>query len=263
MGVVSDPAIKEASGLVVSSRNPGILWTHNDSSPHLYALRKTGELVARIKVPDAAGGNFEDLAVGPGPLAGTDYLYLADIGDNRRERDSVAVFRMPEPNLQASPNSKKSGPGKLHEVKKIILKYPDERFNAESLLIDPLTGDLFIATKEKKRSRVYTALKAQLESDEPVILKLVCEIRMNSASGAAISRDGHQIVLRNEDYAQMWNRPNGVSVADAFRGLPTRLPVIGRPKEPNGEAIAFDPSGHGYYTISEGINPPIYFFNRP
>jgi hypothetical protein len=86
---------------------------------------------------------------------------------------------------------------------------------------------------------------------------------LNSASGAAISRDGRQIVLRNEDYAQVWSRPNGVGVADAFHGAPSRLPIIGRPKEPNGEAIAFDASGHDYYTISEGINPAIYYFKRP
>jgi hypothetical protein len=260
VGVVSDPSIKEASGLVVSSRNPGILWTHNDSNSHLYALRKTGELVARLKVPDAAGGNFEDLAVGPGPVPGADYLYLGDIGDNQRERDSIAVFRIPEPDVSAA---KKTGSGKLHDVKKIILKYPDNRYNAESLLVDPLTGDLFIVTKEKRRSRIYTASKGQLESNEPVALKFVCELRLNSASGAAISRDGRQIVLRNEDYAQVWSRPNGVGVADAFHGAPTRLPIIGRPKEPNGEAIAFDASGHDYYTISEGTNPAIYYFKRP
>ncbi|MES2572293.1 MAG: hypothetical protein V4710_19840, partial [Verrucomicrobiota bacterium] len=199
VGTVSDPAIKEASGLVASVDHPGVLWTHNDSNASLFALRTNGELIARFKIPGAAGGNFEDLAFAPGTQPGSGHLYLGDIGDNKRERDSIAVFRTPEPPLGAN---KKAG-GKLSESKKIILRYPDGPYDAESLFIDPLSGDLFIATKEKRKARVYTASKAQLEGNAPVLLRFVCELRIASASGAAISADGTQIALRNEDSAQL------------------------------------------------------------
>ncbi|MDO8632166.1 MAG: hypothetical protein Q7R41_16910, partial [Phycisphaerales bacterium] len=37
---------------------------------------------------------------------------------------------------------------------------------------------------------------------------------------------------------------------------------IGMPVEPNGEGVAFHGSGLGYYTVSEGVQPALYFFAR-
>src|SRR5262249_17903268 len=43
---------------------------------------------------------------------------------------------------------------------------------------------------------------------------------------------------------------------------PVQIPVIGPPVEDNGEGISFDATGNNYYTISEGLNPILYFFRR-
>jgi hypothetical protein len=40
------------------------------------------------------------------------------------------------------------------------------------------------------------------------------------------------------------------------------IPLVGTPEEPNGEAIAFGPNNGAYFTISEGLNPLLYRFNR-
>jgi hypothetical protein len=53
----------------------------------------------------------------------------------------------------------------------------------------------------------------------------------------------------------------GETVAQALARGSFAVPVIGRPNELNGEAIAFLPDGTGYITISDStIQPPIYFF---
>ena len=57
-----------------------------------------------------------------------------------------------------------------------------------------------------------------------------------------------------------WDRLAGESVTSAFARPGQAVPVIGPPVEPNGEGIAFLPDGKGYVTISEGVNPAIYFF---
>src|SRR4029079_15941055 len=55
--VVSGPAfipeLTESSGLAVSRRNPGLLWSHNDSGSAavLFALDTTGATRGRVRVP--------------------------------------------------------------------------------------------------------------------------------------------------------------------------------------------------------------------
>ena len=98
-GIVTAPEITEASGIVASRQNPGVLWTHNDSGfgGSVFALSTNGALLGRYYVPTAFGGNYEDIAIGPGPDPEHQYLYLGDIGDNFLSRFSIRVFRFPEP----------------------------------------------------------------------------------------------------------------------------------------------------------------------
>ena len=51
-------------------------------------------------------------------------------------------------------------------------------------------------------------------------------------------------------------------MAGALAGTPIDVPVVGRPAEPNGEAITFESTGYGLFTISEGEEPPLYYFRR-
>src|SRR2546430_1371493 len=116
----------------------------------------------------------------------------------------------------------------------------------ETLMIDPLTGDLFIATKQTTVSRIYTATKAELNAGGTNTLHFVREINFNVANGGDISPTGGEIIIRQEDFAQLWIRAPGQSVSNALGGTPISIPVVGRPTEPNGEAIGFDPIGRGY-----------------
>ena len=80
-GSTNLPDIPEASGLAVSRRNPGILWSHNDSgnATVLFALDAAGALRGRRARPDwpRAIGRTSAAHCPVG-----DCLYIADIGDN-------------------------------------------------------------------------------------------------------------------------------------------------------------------------------------
>lgn len=41
--------------------------------------------------------DFEDITIGPGPVPGQDYIFLADIGNNDYWRETLQVYRFPEP----------------------------------------------------------------------------------------------------------------------------------------------------------------------
>jgi hypothetical protein len=265
VGVVQTFEITEASGLAASRQNSGVLWTHDDSSypGSAFAISTNGALLARYWLPNVFGGNFEDIAIGPGPLPEFQYIYLGDIGDNFASRPNIRVFRFPEPaayGYQANSPRVESAVG----AQEIMLHYPDGPFDAEALMVDPLTGDLFIATKHTNVSRVYRASRAELDGGGPVELSFIREIAFNnfrSVSAADISSDGKLIAMRRNARAWVWVRQSGQSVGDALGGsvATTINPLVA---EFNGEALAFHPTGLGFYTLSEGYFQTNYFYRR-
>ncbi len=256
VGRVAAKQLDEVSGVAVSRRQPDVLWMHNDGdAKYVYAVRPSGQTVARVKVPGKTD-DVEDIAIGPGPRRGIDYLYLGDVGDNDERRREIRLLRFAEPSV--------SLPGvraAATDVEEIRLTYPDGPHNAETLLVDPVTGDVLIVTKEKRRGRVYVASAASLTADAPVTLQRLGDVDCQYVSGGDISPSGDVIVLRRESQGWLWRRPDGTSVGDALRAAPQEIPVRCRGQALNGEAIALVADGSGYYTISEGEHEPICLFS--
>lgn len=263
-GNVAIPALNECSGLVASRNNANVLWAHNDSgdSARLFALDTQGRLLGTYNLTGASHTDYEDIGLGPGPLTNVSYLYVGDIGDNGESRSNIRVYQIPEPAVYARQYTNPPTVG-VKGVRSITLDYPDDAHNAESLFVDPLSGDLFIVTKEATTSRVYSTTQAALNSGTNLILTFVRNLAFDIPSAADMSPTGREIIIRQEEFAWLWTRPNGQTVSDALAGIPTASPVIGTPTEPNGEAVAFDANGNGYYTLSEtDTTQPLYYFTR-
>lgn len=137
----------EASGLVVSATQRGILWTHNDSGdgPFLYAFDEKGTPLATVHMPNAEARDWEDLASGPFPGKPGRWLYIADIGDNAVERTDACVYAIPEPPIA---RSDKTHPLESKSAIRLGVRYPNGPHNADCLLCDPRDGRLTIVTKE-------------------------------------------------------------------------------------------------------------------
>src|SRR4051812_8628176 len=69
LAVIPDFGLNEASGLMASRQNPGVIWTHNDSSYPgvLFALSTNGTLLGLYSMSFGYAGDYEDMALGPGP----------------------------------------------------------------------------------------------------------------------------------------------------------------------------------------------------
>ena len=96
--------IDEASGVAFSRTHPGVIWVVNDGvNGRLFAVDSTGALRAEIPFRLPRGAlplwDVEDMAAGP--CGDGDCLYLADVGDNYRIRDTIQVYRVREPELDA------------------------------------------------------------------------------------------------------------------------------------------------------------------
>jgi len=262
LGQISAFEVNEASGLIASRQNPGVLWTHNDSGypGTVFALSTNGSLLVAYSIPNTFSGNFEDISFGPGPNPEQQYIYLGDIGDDSLSRSTIRVMRFAEPAVYAY-----SGDAPrfltVPSAQEITLAYPDGPFDAEALLVDPLTGDLFIATKLDDSSRIYRATRAELDSGGPVQLTFIREISFFKPAAGDISSDGRLIILRRGGRGAAWNRQPSQSVGDAL-GASAANSNIPLANEPNGEAIAIHPTGLGYYTLSEGFFQTNYYSRR-
>src|SRR5688572_943886 len=98
-GLLPAPII-EASGIVASRINPGVLWIHNDSEEGpaiIFATSLKAKLLASYRLPQVDWGDFEDIAIGSGPPPIASSLYFGDIGDNYGDRSSIHVYRIAEP----------------------------------------------------------------------------------------------------------------------------------------------------------------------
>ena len=96
-GEFGDRSLTEASGVVASTTEPGVLWSQNDSGHEamLFAYESTGAPRGAGQVRDADNTDWEAIAIGPCPDG--ECLYIGDIGDNFARRSSVRVWRIPSP----------------------------------------------------------------------------------------------------------------------------------------------------------------------
>ena len=263
VGRVVSPEIREVSGLVASRTQPDVLWVHNDSGdlPRLFAIHTDGSLRGTFLL-EATARDWEDMAIGPGPRRGQQYLYLADIGDNFSQRDSIQIHRFAEPVVDGANHQIAAS-----EIVTMDLTYPDGAHDAETLLVDPETGDLLIVIKTLYApgpSLVYR-LSAEAQARGDTVLELVGEANLEGGdftTGGDISPDGREILVRGYVGARLWRRTRRQSVAEALAGEPCEVPVVGVPEEPQGEAIGFSPDGESYLTLSEGLDQPIYQYSR-
>jgi hypothetical protein len=146
------------------------------------------------------------------------------------------------------------------------MAYPDGAHDAEVLLSDPRTGDLYIVTKSLADgvSGIYR-YPFPHAAGSTVVLEHVAwhtfpgNIVERAATGGDISADGSEVVVRTYTSAYLWARGPGSTVAAAFAVPPCEIPLIA---EPQGEALAFAADLAGYYTLSEGASQPLYFFRR-
>lgn len=261
-GELQSPQLVEASGLCVSRSNPNILWSHNDSghSNRLFAVGKNGENYGYFFLTGAGSRDYEDICIGNGPEEGKDYIYLGDIGDNHAQYNFIVIYRFPEPNAQNLPLEG------VHymdasDIERFEFEYPDGPRDAETLMIDPWTKDLYIVSKRDFRSIIYRA-KFPLTSEKRTKLERLAQLPFNWAVAGDISADGKKIAIKDKNNIYYWTRELGETVIDALRRQPIKLPYV---LEPQGESFGWTPNGDRYFTLSEqsGVFPPdVYGYEK-
>jgi hypothetical protein len=246
--VVTDHRMIGLSGLIVTRTGYVVISDSNTDKRaiRVWILDPHCQLVRSISYPTPVY-DPEDAALG---RDGT--IYVADIGDNGSRRTSIGLWRIPPGN--ARPH--------LYRY-----RYPDHAHDAEALLLAADDTPIF-ATKEPGVSRLFAPTEPADPSGRPMALRQVgtfAPAATGSANGfglvgnllvtgGANAPDRTRVALRTYSDAYLWDVPDG----DVVKAITTTSPrIVPLPNEPQGESVAFDPTGTHAFTVSDREVSPV------
>src|SRR5882672_6594258 len=240
-----DERLEEASGLVASHVSPGMLWTLNDSGnpAEVFLIDQHAKIRMVCTLLHCRNRDWEDIAIGAGPVAGKKYIYVADIGDNWAQYELKFIYRFEEPRLATEKNIT------VNTYDTLILKMPDGRRDAETVLIDPFTNDLYLISKREERVGVYHT--PYPFSRDTLKLNKVMTLPYTRIVAGSICSDGTEVLLKDYEKVYFWKRSRGENLAMVLMKKPIELPYE---REYRGEAIAWSLGGDEFYTLSEGTS---------
>ncbi len=194
-GAFRHPLLKESSGVAVSRRYPGTLWTLNDSGndPLLFATDTLGRNLGVLAVPGTSNRDWEAIALGP--CETRDCLYIADTGNNRRNFDTSTIYRLEEPGLPLDVSSRP-------RVETLEFRFPKGTPDVEAAFVDG-TGAIYLISKSRgSLPAVYRLAPESWTDDEHATAELVDRLPIDTSSlgsrvtDAALSPSGRTVAVR-------------------------------------------------------------------
>ncbi|MCZ6468418.1 MAG: hypothetical protein V3U19_05350 [Thermodesulfobacteriota bacterium] len=265
-GTLNHNLINEASGIEASNKFPGRLYHINDSGGghYFYITDSKGDKTQKIRIEGATHkrSDFEDLSLGE-CFSNKSCVFIADIGDNKRRRESVEIIVIEE--LEHYGHS-------VYPLKRLNLVYPDQSHNAEGMAVHP-NGDIYILTKEEDldESEAYPAKLYRLSSEKwqnsgekMQLLEYIADIdfRHLNPSGTAygqvvsafdIALDGKSFLVLTYENAFEFNTDlakNGIKETQQLKNAQD-YNMIELKSLPQQESISYLPSGKGFLYNTE------------
>lgn len=226
---IMSPQIVESSSLAVSTVDPGLVYTTNDSGDGgtVYTLdARTGTVVGRTTL---AGFDLLDVEAITAVSDGS--LIVADIGDNDADHSTADLYRIDQPGRGDSAVT----------PERVDLTYVGGPRDAESLLYDVETGRAFVVSKLIVGARVY-ATPPHVFDLERAQLRPVADAPP-LATDATFLPGGDFAVVRTYTGATVYAYPSWEEVS-----------TFDLPSQPQGESITAPPSGGLVWVGSEGTH---------
>ena len=240
---ITDSRITESSGLAASHLHPGIYWTHNDSNdgPYIYAVdSSTGKTVATVTFSGVGKPrDVEAISIGP-----DNEIYVGDIGDNLDGTwPYVWIYKLPEPKVLKNQTIRAT---------QYVVKYSDGARNAESLIVHPKTGRVYIIDKKEDGGHLFEG-PAKLSSSGTNYFKPIAAIDL-WATDAAFSPNGQQLAVRGYLGGIYYDWNGGKIKREG------RLDV---PLQGQGESVSYSADGTKLMYGSEGTDSPVQAEDAP
>ena len=239
--------IDETSGMADSRSTANALWIHEDSGnpAEITLISYAGAVLKKIPVKNSVNRDWEDMALVHDGSSGKNIMYLADIGDNNMQYDTYDIYRFDEPGANDI---------EINNVEKITFRYADGPHDAEAILVDEMSKDIFIITKRDTKSGIYRlAYPQNLTAINTAVLE--GSLDYSGVTSAAISADGKEIVVKTYTHINYYDRKENELLPVSLKRKSQIIPYL---MEAQGEAICWKKDNKGFFTLSErGLLPAI------
>ena len=147
--VSRDYDVNETSGLWADDVRGDTLWAHNDSGDgaNLFAIdENTGQRTGKFTLDGVDADDWEDISGRGGDV------YVADFGNNGHARGSDHVYKIHRVSgMEGGGEQRVSG----DQISTYAFQYGDSKpHDAESMFVDPDSGDMYVVTKEHGEDKV-------------------------------------------------------------------------------------------------------------
>ncbi len=257
--------LHEPSGLAASRVNPDVQYVHSESNVHgmVAVSTRNAQVLGRYDVAIPQQWDWEDIATGPCPAGSC--VYAGDIGrvnGKPNPPSTFAVYRVAEPDLAAGETS-----GRL-TGDWFRFRYPDGAHNAEALMVHPVTGKIYVITKDADQADVYTfpsPLPAPSATTVTTLTKVATlqrppwdgqgnQGRYAEVTAASIHPGANRILVRTPYMVWEYRGTPGGSFDSALDAAPVALTAPAH--EGQGESVEYAADGSAYYTLGEREVPP-------
>lgn len=252
LGEVQDASLTEISGVAEGRLNEDILWVHNDAghATRVHAIGTDGTEHGIWKLQQAPSGDLEDIAAVT--IDGVHYLVVADTGDNNKVRDDYTLYLVEEPEVPDGVADEKT-----NDYLAMTVRYPGGAEDCEAVFADPVTGDIYLVTKDYEGyGGLYRKAAPHADGDDVELEDLGGWDLGQAVTGGDLSPSGHLLVLRTYTRtAFAWTVDRTDGFVESLLAEPTCELTL--PGEQQGEAVAFTVDGSGLWVISEGSSQPV------
>lgn len=227
-----DARITESSNLVLSGT---LAYTTNDSgdSGRVFVVDTTTGKTVGVTTYAAKATDVEAITAGPGGK-----LWIGDIGDNNGVRKSITVYEIPMPSTG------------IKTVKPVAytLTYDGGARDAETLLVDPVTAQLYVVSKGLAGGSVFKAPET-LSTTTANVLTQVGSVGGMITDGTFLP-DGKHVLIRDYSQAMVLDTTTWKQVAK-----------FALPEQQQGEGIAVQ--GSNVWVSSEGAHSQVLQMAMP
>ncbi len=238
--------------MVESNKYPRHFWVHNDSgdAPNIYLVNLSGELVATLDI-GTKNIDWEDIAIHDNKI------YIGEIGDNNAVYPCKKIYRVSEPQIDTTTLGAKL---KAADVETMQFNFADSKRDCETLMVDPLSGDLIFVSKREDSVLVYQTPFVSATTGIEIMIKPIATLPITQATAGDISRDGSQILIKN--YQKIYYYTRATDRESITQALSRKPQILQYKAEPQGESIAWSSDGECFYTLSEKVGSSMPYIYR-
>lgn len=267
IGKIRSGDIAESSGIAASRCQNDVLWTHNDSDegPYIFAFKPTGESLGTWKVQNSVNVDWEDIAAHK-DKSGKCFLYIGDIGNNEQQFIEHSVYRIAEPIVKESDaRSDRKNPLITEPAEIVKFRYPDTKQNAETLVVQPMTGSIYVLTKRLVGPSGVYRIRPDFGKPETQKAQIIAEISVPAIpngllTGGDVSPDGKRVILCDYSQGYEFALPDGAANFDEIWLQKPEVVDLGERNQ--GESVCYSIDGSSIFATSEGQRPPMIEVKR-